>query len=315
MRTRKTGPSIGDVAKLAGVSAQTVSRVSTGAAAVRPATRAKVLAAMDQLGYSPNRAARALRMGRFGTIGLIAHGLGRTGESRMVEAVAQAAAKAGFGVTLLEVEVPDGQHWNQAALRLSSQAIDGLIIVRAETATPDSLALPPKLPVVVSDSRLVGHYPTVTSDQVEGPRLATAHLLDLGHAVVHHVAGPIDSDPALARRASWERTLRAAGIEPPAVWQGDWTAASGYAMGVEIARDPSITAVLCGNDEMSVGLVRALREAGRDVPRDVSVVGIDGIALGEFLHPPLTTVRQDFERLGRELVSVIVGPYRGRCQV
>jgi len=306
------GPSIADVARLAGVSAQTVSRVSTGADPVRDDTRDRVLAAMHQLGYSPNRAARALRNGSFGTIGLIAHRFERTGEALTTEAVVEAAAAEDLSVTLLNVLSTDVDQWKNAAQRLTNQAIDGLVIIRAEQVTPDSLALPAGLPVAVSDSRLVGHYAAVVADQVQGSRDAVRHLLDLGHRTVHHVAGPPDSEPALVRTATWQRCLDEAGLRPPPLWQGDWTARSGYRVGQLLAQDPTITAVYCANDEMAFGLIRALHEHGLRVPQDVSVVGFDDIALSEFLSPPLTTVRQDFRRIGAELVRLVLEQLRSK---
>ncbi|MHA6523579.1 LacI family DNA-binding transcriptional regulator [Tessaracoccus sp. G1721] len=311
---RKTGPSIEDVARLAGVSAQTVSRVSTGADPVRPETKAKVMAAIAQLGYSPNRAARALRNGSFGTLGLLAHRYERTGEVLTTGAVVKAADEEGYTVTLLSIddETALAKDWESAAHRISNQAIDGLVIIRAEEATPETLTLPAGMPVAVSDSRLVGHYPAVMADQVPGARDATRHLLGLGHRRVDHLAGPADSEPALMRRGAWERTLEAAGISAPPAWQGDWTPASGYAMGRRIAEDPGITAVFCANDEMAFGLIRALNEAGRRVPEDVSVVGFDAIALSEYIYPPLTTVRQNFDRIGHELVKLVLAQIRSQ---
>lgn len=306
----KTGPSIEDVARLAGVSAQTVSRVSTGANPVRPATRERVLLAMGQLGYSPNHAARALRSGSFGTIGLVAHRFGRTGEALTTEAVLEAAEAEDYSVTLLTVRDPEVEGWEPAAHRLSHQAIDGLIIMRAERATPESLSLPAGMAVAVSDSRLVGHYPAVAADQVQGSTEAIRHLLELGHRNIHHVAGPVTSEPARVRAATWQRCLEGAGIRPPQLWRGDWSARSGYAMGQEIALDPAITAVYSANDEMAFGVMRALHEQGRRVPEDVSIVGFDGIALSEFSSPPLTTVRQDFHRMGYELVRLVLEQIR-----
>ncbi len=312
MASPRRGPSIEDVARLAGVSAQTVSRVSTGAENVRPGTRTKVLDAMDRLGYSPNTAARALRNGAYGAIGLLAHRFERTGEALTTEGVIEAAQAQDYAVTIVDVGHADSG-WEGAAQRLTHQAIDGLVIIRAETATPESLALPAGLPVVVSDTRLVGRHPAVVADQVNGSTAAVRHLLDLGHATVHHVAGPVDSEPAAARAEAWERTLREAGIRPPELRRGDWTAASGYAHGRELPDDA--TAVYCANDEMAIGLMRALHERGRRVPDDVSVVGFDGIALGEYTWPPLTTVRQNFHTIGQELVRLVLEQFRTRTRL
>ena len=308
---RRRGPSIEDVARLAGVSAQTVSRVSTGAPRVSPETRARVQSAMDQLGYSPNHAARALRNGAFGTFGLVAHRFERTGEALTTQGVIEAARAVDYAVTVVGVRQPDPGDWESAAHLLTHQAIDGLVIIRAEEATPDTLSLPAGLPVVVSDSRLVGHYPAVVADQVQGTLDAVHHLLGLGHRTVHHIAGPPDSEPAAIRVATWQRALETAGVRPPRMWQGDWTAQSGYELGRELAADPEVTAVYCANDEIALGLMRALAEAGRRVPDDVSVVGFDGIALAEFSYPPLTTVKQDFHTIGIELVRTLLGQLHG----
>lgn len=304
-RTR-SGPSIGDVARLAGLSPQTVSRVSTGAPNVRESTRQRVLEAMDKLGYSPNTAARALRYGNFHTLGLIAHRLARTGESRTLEAVVEAARGRQYNISLVDVDTPSSNDVNAAVRRLTHQAIDGLIIIRAETATPTTLSLPSRLPVVVSDARFVGHHPAVGADQTGGVAEAMQHLLGLGHRTVHHLAGPADSAPAEMRAAAWRTALVAAGRTMPVLVRGDWSASSGYEAGRTLARDPSLTAVLAANDEMATGLLLALHEAGRDVPGDVSVVGFDDIPTAGFTWPPLTTIRQDFPEIGRQLVDLLL---------
>ncbi|MFL0410260.1 LacI family DNA-binding transcriptional regulator [Microbacterium paludicola] len=304
---RLRSPSIGDVARLAGVSAQTVSRVSNGADRVSEATRERVLQAMSQLGYSPNHAARALRNGAFRTIGLLAHRFERTGEALTMKGVIDAARAEEYGVTVVDVTASeDDRGWERAAARLTSQAIDGLIVIRAEHETPELLALPPALPVVVSDSRLIGHYSSVVADQVQGTTDAVRHLIDLGHRRIHHIGGPADSEPADVRLASWRRVLQDAGLPEGRLWRGDWSARSGYELGQLIAEDPDVTAVFCANDETAIGLIRALLERGVRVPQDVSVVGFDGISLAEFTYPPLTTVKQDFHMVGNELVRMVL---------
>ena len=309
-RTRQA-PSLADVAALAGVSSQTVSRVSTGAQNVRPSTRDRVLRAMEELGYSPNGAARALRYGSFGTIGLIAHRLARVGEAFTVEGVVEAARDEGYAVKLVELVSPTSEGVLAAAARMSQQAIDGLIIIRAEASIPYNLALPPTLPVVVSDSRFLDSgLPTVAADQVAGTRQAVDYLLSLGHRTVHHVAGPADSNPARDREETWRATVEAAGRPVPPVRRGDWSALSGYQIGQALCSDPTMTAVFCANDEMAFGLMRALHEAGRRVPEEISVVGFDNVPLAAYLWPPLTTVSQDFHTIGRKLIDLLLEQMR-----
>ncbi len=305
-RGTQVAPSLSDVARLAGVSAQTVSRVSMGAGNVRPATREKVLKAMNQLGYSPNRAAQALRRGSFRAIGVLTQQIQRTGEALTTAGVLEAATRADYTVNLVQVERPESEDLRQAVYRLSHQAVDGLVVVQAGRAGPEHLSLPPTLPVAVSDSALVGYYPSASADQVQGVRDAVGHLLGLGHRTVHHVTGPEGSQSALIRRATSAACLREAGAPVPEPVPGDWSAAAGYRAGLRLADDPGVTAVFCGNDELALGLIRAMHERGRSVPGDVSVVGFDGLALGEFSFPPLTTVRQDFRRHGREMVALVL---------
>ncbi|BDZ42182.1 LacI family transcriptional regulator [Paraoerskovia sediminicola] len=303
---RKKGPgaSMADVAALAKVSSQTVSRVSNGHPSVREETRERVLKAMETLGYAPNEAARALRYGKFGTIGLIAHRLARTGESRTVEGVVEAARTLGLTVTLVDVLAPTSDDMTAAVAQLTHQSIDGLIIIRSELSATENIALPPRLPVVVSDSRLIGSRPAVGTDQSQGARLLVEHLLALGHRTVHHLAGPLDSGPAQERSDTWAQVLREAGRDVPEIGVGDWTAHSGYVWATSLDIG-GVSAVFCANDEMAAGVVRGLHERGCRVPQDVSVVGFDDVALAGYLWPPLTTVRQDFQKIGSELVRLL----------
>lgn len=309
-RTSRSAPSQADVARLAGVSGQTVSRVANGLDNVLPETRERVMKAMADLGYSPNQAARALRYGTFETIGVIAHQLARTGESSITEAVVEAARAAGHTVTLVDVSEPSSEEVTAAAIQLSNQAIDGLVIIRAEVTSPQLLSLPMNLPVVVSDAQFAGALPTVGADEEAGVRAVVEHLLDVGHRTVHLVAGPAGSVPAQVRRDAWEAALRSHGRDVPEVYPGDWTPASGYLAGLAVANDPAVTALWCANDEMAAGALLALHSRGIVVPDDVSVAGFDNVPLSEYLWPPLTTVDQNFSQIGQALVSTLIGQIR-----
>lgn len=306
-RQRRREVSMADVAHAAAVSGQTVSRVANGRENVDPATRARVLEAMDNLGYRPNRAARALRSGRFGSIGVIMFSLSSYGNTRTLDAVASVAASAGYSLTLITVESATQSDVTGAFVRLREHAVDGVVILiethrRGET----ELALPSGLPVVVLDSHAGYAYPVVDNDQAQGARLATEHLLDLGHDTVWHVSGPLESYAAERRRDAWCETLRARGARIPEVGVGDWTAESGHELGRRLAQDPDVSAVFAANDQMALGVLRAMHEAGRDVPGEVSVVGFDDSPDASSYWPPLTTVRQHFDLVGERAVRSLL---------
>ncbi len=293
-----------DVAVLAKVSSQTVSRVVNGADNVRPQTRARVVEAMAKLGYAPSQAARALRSGGgSATIGVVVHHLARTGEARIMEAVARTAHARGYAVTLLDASSEDAGDMNRALGHLGHD-ISGLIVLSLETARIERVDVPPRLPVVAADNRAF-LVPAVGFDQRGGAHLAVTHLLGQGHRTVHHLAGPQTSLQARSREEEWRRTLAAADRDVPEPLHGDWTLSSGYELGRRLAADPGVTAIFAANDEMAAGLLRALHEAGRRIPRDVSVVGFDDI-IGGYLWPPLTTIHQDFAAMGENLVRLLL---------
>lgn len=304
---RKQRVSMADVAKLAGVSSQTVSRVSTGHPSVVDSTRRQVLAAMRQLGYRPNSAARALRYGRFNTIGVILFGLSSTGNSRTVEAIATHAAAEGYAITLIPVGVPTQDNVLGAFTRLGELAVDGVVvIIEVHLLDASTVALPPGVHVVIVDSDAGDRYPVVDTDQADGARQAVRHLIDLGHRTVWHVAGPADSYASERRTNAWRQTLADAGLTTPPIERGDWSAESGYRAGLRLADQPDCTAIFVANDQMALGVLRALHERGRNVPEQVSVVGFDDIPDAGSYQPPLTTVHQDFAAVGRHCVQTLL---------
>jgi DNA-binding LacI/PurR family transcriptional regulator len=304
---RRRGPSMADVAREAGVSGQTVSRVSNGRSNVDEETRNRVLAAMQKVGYRPNRAARALRSGRFNTIGVIMFTLSSFGNIRTLDSIAIAAADAGYSITLIPVRRPTQTEVSIAFARLSEQAVDGvIIIIEAHLIDTAEIELPAALPVIVVDSGAEPRFPVVDTDQAEGARLATEHLLELGHRTVWHVSGPEDAYSAQRRRTSWSQTLQAHGRTVPEVIPGNWSTEAGYRAGLILAGRPEATAVFAANDQMALGILRALHECGRSVPGQISVVGFDDMAEAGSFWPPLTTVHQHFEDVGRHSVDLLV---------
>ncbi|MFD0304207.1 LacI family DNA-binding transcriptional regulator [Streptomyces sp. NPDC127119] len=304
---RTASASMADVARLAGVSSQTVSRVSNGYAGVNEETRQQVLEAMRELGYRPNSAARALKRGEFRTIGVITFGLSTTGNVRTLEAIATSAAHEGYAVTLLPVAVPTQDEVRGAFSRLGELAVDAVIVIlEVHLLDAVTLSLPPHIKVVVADSDAGDRYTVVDTDQAGGSRDAVRYLLGLGHETVWHLAGPEESFAAQRRADAWRAELTGAGRATPPLVRGDWSAESGYRAGLELAEQPDCTAVFAANDQMALGLLRALHERGRYVPDDVSVIGFDDIPeAGSFL-PPLTTVHQDFAEVGRRCVEGVL---------
>ncbi|AGL17868.1 LacI family DNA-binding transcriptional regulator [Actinoplanes sp. N902-109] len=303
--------SMADVARAAGVSAQTVSRVANGHPSVVESTRTEVLAAMARLGYRPNSAARALKRGEFRTLGVILFTLATTGNSRTVEAIASHAAQEGYAITLIPVAMPTQDGVLGAFTRLGELAVDGIVVImEVHLLDAANLELPPNVPLIVVDSDAGERYPVVDTDQADGARQATRHLLDLGHRTVRHVSGPTGSFAAGRRMAAWQQTLEAAGRPVPPPQHGDWSAESGYRAGLVLAAEPDCTAVFAANDQMALGVMRALHEAGKQIPGDVSVVGFDDIPEANAFYPPLTTVHQDFAEIGRRCVDGLLHQIR-----
>lgn len=308
----RRSPSMAAVATAAGVSMQTVSRVARGFDNVSPDTRDRVQRAMDELGYRPNRAARALRSGRFRTIGVIMFTLASFGNMRTLEAIADAAGAADFTITLLPMASRTEEGVRSAFSRLHEQAVDGVvIIIESHVIDTAEVALPDGVPVVVVDSTGTTEHPAIDTDQAEGARLATQHLLDLGHDTVWHVAGPSSSYSAARRLAAWQATLERAGRAVPPVFHGDWNTESGYHHGLEIANRADITAVFAANDQTALGVLRAAHERGRDVPGSLSVVGFDDSPESDSFWPPLTTVHQSFDEVGRRAVRTLLSQIDG----
>lgn len=301
------GASQADVAREAGVSGQTVSRVANGRENVDAATRDRVLAAMRQVGYRPNSAARALRNGLFRSIGIIMFELSTFGNVRTLEAVAWSAARRGYSINLMPVNhLSQGEVFG-AFRQLSEQAVDGVVIlIEAHVLNQSDFELPAGLPMVVIDSNARYDYPIVDINQAQGAQLATEHLLELGHRTVSHVAGPRTSYAAERREASWRSTLREHRRPVPRVLVGNWSADSGYRAGRILSRRPGVTAVFAANDQMALGLLRAMHEAGRRVPEDISIVGFDDTQDASNFWPPLTTISQSFAEIGDTAVDALL---------
>lgn len=297
-----------DVARSAGVSHQTVSRVLNAPQTVSPDTRQRVLRAVADLGYRRNSVARALASGHTSTIGVVVDELAFHGPASTVVAVAEAARQAGYAISLDPQATMSTDGVTAALDRLLGRAVEAVIVVSAHGwADIDASVAHLDVPVVSIDGALGGATTSVRVDQRAGAVLATRHLVDLGHRRIAHVAGPADWPQAVERRAAFVTAIAEAGLPPGPVVEGDWSARSGHeATRRLLRRHPDVSAVVVANDQMAVGAYRALAELGRRIPDDLSVVGFDDIPEAAFLSPPLTTVRQDFSALGREAVRLVL---------
>jgi DNA-binding LacI/PurR family transcriptional regulator len=287
-----------DVARRAGVSHQTVSRVLNGHPNVSPETKAQVLAAIRALGYRPNVAARTLVTGRTNFLGVVSVDTTLYGPASMLYGIERALHPEYF-VAVASLPAFDRSSLTEAVERFVGQAVAGIIVIAPDVNAAVALrSLAASVPLVVVGSGDYASLPSVAIDNRAGAARATRHLLDLGHRTVYHICGPDNWLDARERVEGWRDALRAAGAPEPELARGDWSARSGYEIGHALAARSEVTAVLCGNDAMALGFLRAAAERGRLVPGDISVAGFDDVPEAAYYHPPLTTVRQDFAALG-----------------
>ncbi|RIV37654.1 LacI family DNA-binding transcriptional regulator [Micromonospora radicis] len=300
-------PAMTDVARLAGVSHQTVSRVLNGHPNVREQTRLRVQAAIAELGYRPNRAARALVTGRSQVIGVVAQNTTLYGPASLLAALEQTAAEAGFAVSVGSVRDLDHRSISAVVERHLAHRVAGIVVIAPVESAGEALEhLPKEVPLVTVDGDPRRPMPLVTVDQAAGARAATQHLLDAGHRTVWHVSGPSDWFDSAGRIEGWRAALLAAGAEIPPLVPADWSAAAGYRCGQMLARMPDVTAVFTANDHLALGVLRALHEHGRRVPDDISVVGFDDVPEAAYFIPPLTTVRPDFDAVARASLEMLL---------
>ncbi|MER7892206.1 LacI family DNA-binding transcriptional regulator [Micromonospora sp. NPDC094482] len=301
------GPAMTDVARLAGVSHQTVSRVLNGHPNVREQTRLRVQAAIAELGYRPNRAARALVTGRSQVIGVVAQNTTLYGPASLLAALEQAAAETGFAVSVGSVRDLDHESISAAVERHLAHRVAGIVVIAPVESAGEALErLPKDVPLVTIDGDPRRPVPLVTVDQVAGARAATQHLLDAGHRTVWHVSGPPGWFDSAGRIEGWREALEAAGAELPPLMPADWSAAAGYRCGQLLARMPEVTAVFAANDHLALGVLRALHEHGRRVPDDISVVGFDDVPEASYFIPPLTTVQPDFAAVAQASLEMLL---------
>lgn len=295
-----------DVAVSAGVSRQTVSRVLNDHPEVAAETRERVLRSMAELGYRMNNAARALGTRRTRTLGVLASDALQYGPARSIASLEAAARAAGYWVSAAFADAGDADAVAAAVEHLIAQGVEGIVAVAPHARTLQALdELRIGVPTVTLHS--AGHgSPGLSVDQAEGARLAVAALADAGHTRIAHLGGPADWLEAELRAAGFQAALAERGLPEGPQVAGDWSAGSGYAATAAIIA-AGVTAVFAANDQMALGLLGGLHEAGLTVPGDLSVIGFDDVPDAAFYWPKLTTVRQDFDELARRAVASLVG--------
>lgn len=299
-------PSIYDVARHAGVSHMTVSRVLNGHPHIRESTRARVLAAIDEMQYTRSSIARALATSRSMRIGVLVDSPVQWGPQSTLRALEAAARASAYSVSVFSTSDEDAATIATGITDLVAQGIDALCVIaprasalelfRAHSANMPTL-------VIKADSDPLLH--TAAVDQYAGARTAVSHLVGLGHRTIAHVSGPLDWYDARARWQGWRDELEAAGLGEGPMLPGDWTSDRGY----EIGRSElpgAATAVFAANDQTALGVIHGLIDRGLRVPDDVSVMGFDDLPDARHFLPPLTTVRQDFAALGALALRLIV---------
>ena len=302
-------PRMQDVARLAGVSHQTVSRVLNASHAVGPELTQRVLEAIELLGYKRNPAARSLASRRSMNLGVISFGIALYGPSLTLFGIAEAAREVGYTTSLVTL-ADVSERTVQAAFRhLEEVLVDGVIVVAPVRGANDMIRrLVGEIPVVTFEPGVLDQSARVSLDEVLGARLATRHLLELGHASVWHVSGPGGWLGAEARIEGWRQELAASRrVAHKVIEAANWSAEAGYEAGRRVAANREISAVFIANDQMALGVLHALHEARLRVPEDVSIVGFDDIPEASYFFPRLTTVRLDFYSVGRTCVAILMG--------
>lgn len=309
-------PSITDVARIAGVSFQTVSRVINNASDVSAETRRRVLEVIEETGYRRNRVATALKTSRSSSIGIVASDSARFGPIGTLVALEKEARLQGYGTTVVTVEEPYAGSMEDALEALEDLGVAGIAVI----APLVSMAAPVRnakvqvpVEVIAAGVSSTPNFVTSSEDQELGARMVTEHLIDLGHTDIAHFGGASDWFDATARKRGWEAALSQAGLAPGLFIEGDWSPGFAYRAGLDLVDEHRLPgAIFAASDHTALGLIRAFTERGLRIPDDISVVGFDDVEGSDYFSPPLTTVRQDFSALAKSSLNVLLAVIEGR---
>lgn len=308
---RRDPVTLRDVARAADVDVSVVSRVVNrdGSLRIADGTRERVEAALRDLGYRPNYQARGLRLARTWTVGFVLPDLMNPFYSPIVEGAEQRASEAGYMVVIIRELDRASHHQGELSFErlLHERRVDGLLVAsgRVDDTVLRGLAAE-GLPFVIVNRRVPGVDGYVIVDDEAGAYMATKHLLDLGHRSLGHVAGPEGIDNTDRRRAGFERAARECGATTVVVHGSGWDPESGHEAALRLLDSRSVTAIFASNILMAAGVIGAAQERKREVPRDLSVIGLHDFPLASFLRPSLSTVVLPLERLGRMAFEVLL---------
>jgi len=312
MNEKPKKPNIYNVAALAGVSHQTVSRVINNHHSIRPETRQRVERAMAKLGYTPNPAARSLVTSRSRIIGMLVADSVLYGPTGMLSAMERRARDAGYFAVTVGVRADSEESWAEGIAHLLRLNPEGFAVIALPKGAGKTLAKASNgKPMVAIDADGAAAKWTVGIDNFVGGGIATEHLKSLGHKRVLHIVGLESSFEAQERKRGYESSMRASDLEPITI-QGDWDTETGFKIGIDLNLDMlGVTAIFAGNDQLALGLLKAFRIRGIEVPKDLSMIGFDDIPEAPYFVPPLTTVRQDFNKLGDIAIKLLIGQMNG----
>jgi DNA-binding LacI/PurR family transcriptional regulator len=311
-RAKRAG--LHDVANLAGVSHTTVSRVLNNQQYVSEKTRANVEKAMRELHYRPNLYARSLVTRSSATIGvLIISDSNLAGSLKILTEISVEATKANFLTSITSFDKNADVDPREAMLRLFDQGLAGIVVISARKEGLDDLVkMANGIPLVFCKAGPDRFDYHIKLENETAAYRATQQLLSLGHTKIAHFSGPkglIDSDD---RRRGFEKAMKEAGLKAEMVFEGDWSADSGYKLGKDLLSSANnFTAVFAGNDKIALGLIHALNQKNLEVPRDVSIIGFDDLEESKHFRPALTTVRQDFTQFGSRAIAMLQAQITG----
>ena len=306
---RRSPATIADVARKAGVSTATVSRVVSGVGNPRPATVARVKKAVEELDYRPSAVARSLRMHRTRTLGLVVTDIQDPFFPELVQAADLAARSLGYSILLGSAAYDEQRAMHYLDL-MADRRVDGILVASSQVSMSRKWLASSPVPIIIVNAEMRDPPVTiVTSDNQGGSALAAAHMLELGHRRIAYVEGPTSYSAGQPRLRGFRKAVRDAGLaatETPEL-PGDGQVEGGErAVATLMARDPDVTALVCYNDLTAMGALRALRAAGRRVPADISVIGLDDIAAAASVVPALTTVAQQKARMGQLSTDLLI---------